>query len=93
MVDELSLQKGDATANVQMDSFNRLANIKYFDLLNSQGQIYNVDESGMPLNHCIPRLSYKKARERSGSKPLRTKVRLLLWNLPMQVGRLIKLHI
>ena len=58
----LSLHKGDRTAFVRMDAMNRTAELdNYFitlksilvdnDLMDKPGQIYNVDESGMPLEH------------------------------------------
>ena len=58
---ELSLRRGNATANVRMNCLNPEAMKKYFellkdvlvenDLLNSPSQIYNVDETGMPFDH------------------------------------------
>ena len=73
--DKLSLRKGDPTANVRMDSLNTEAIKSYFDLLKSvledhnlmksPGQIYNVDESGMPLNHrAHPKLKHKRVRKK-----------------------------
>ena len=62
----LSLRKGDSTANVRMDCLNETNINNCFDLLkgtlednslmNSPGQLYNVDEIGLPLNHCPPML-------------------------------------
>lgn len=56
------------------------------NLMNSLGQIYNVDESGMPLNHCAPKV-VTQARKMSGSELQGTKVISLLWGVPVQVGR------
>ena len=80
---KLSLQKGDATANVQMESLDLETIKQYFDLLqdalvelglvNSSTQIYNVDETGMPLDHrplkIVTKRGQKKVRCRtSGNK-------------------------
>ena len=58
----LSLRKGDATANVRMDCLNEETIQTYFKLLKDillqhnlmdlLGQIYNVDEAGIPFDHC-----------------------------------------
>ena len=80
----LCLRKGDPTANVRMDAMaNKEALDNYFkllkevmeenDLMDKPGQIYNVDESGMPLDHRPPRVlttkREKKVRYRtSGNK-------------------------
>ncbi len=66
----LSLRKGDATANVRMDCVNPEAIGSYFDLLKevlqehnlmeSPGQIYNVDETGMPFDHRPPKVITKR---------------------------------
>ena len=80
---QLSLRKGDATANVRMDCLTKETMDKYFDLLQdtlvennlmeSPNRIYNVDETGMPLNHCAPKIvtsrGHKKVRYKtSGNK-------------------------
>ena len=61
---QLSLRKGDPTANVRMDSVNKETINSYFSLLkdtleeygllNNPSQLYNVDETGMPLDHRLP---------------------------------------
>ena len=71
---QLSLRKGDATANVWMDCLNPEAMKQYFDLLkdvleendlmDSPGQIYNVDETGMPLDHRPPKIVTKKGQKK-----------------------------
>ena len=33
-------------------------------LMDKRAKIYNVDESGMPLDHCPPRVSTRKGKER-----------------------------
>ena len=63
---QLSLRKGDPTANVRMDSVNKETMDNYFsllkdmleeyDLLNNPSQIYNVDKMGMPLDHRPPKI-------------------------------------
>lgn len=80
---KLSLRKGDPTANVRMDCLNKKTMDEYFDLLhdvlekneltNKPSQIYNVDETGMPLDHRPPKIvtkrGHKKVRYRvSGNK-------------------------
>ena len=44
--DKLSLQKGDATANVRMDSLNTEATKSYFDLLKS-AQPYEIARANL----------------------------------------------
>ena len=77
---QLSLHKGDPMANVRMDCLTKETMDNYFDLLkdtlvenNLPNRIYNVDETGMPLNHSVPKIvtgrSHKKVRYRtSGNK-------------------------
>ena len=80
---KLSLRKGDATANVRMDCLTKKTMDIYFELLKdtlvsnnlmeSPNQVYNVDETGMPLNHSAPKIitrrGQKKVRYRtSGNK-------------------------
>ena len=80
---KLSLRRGDATANVRMEALDIETKNEYFksleetlkehDLINSPGQIYNVDETGVPLDHKPPnvvaRRGQKKVRYRvSGNK-------------------------
>ena len=79
----LSLRRGDATANVRMEALDIETKNEYFKsleetlkeqgLMNSPGQIYNVDETGVPLDHKPPnvvaRKGQKKVRYRiSGNK-------------------------
>ena len=70
----LRLRKGDATANVRMDYVNKETMTEYFDLLknvlsehglmNLPNQIYNVDETGMPLEHRPPKVVTKKGQKK-----------------------------
>ena len=76
---DLSLRKGDNTAHVRMDAINSETMNHYFDLLektlkdnnlmNCPSQIYNFDESGMPLDPKAPNIvaqtGTKKVRYRS----------------------------
>ena len=71
---KLSLRKGDATANVRMECLNPDTMKQYFDLLkdalekhgllDSPAQIYNVDETGMPLDHRPPKIVTKKGQKK-----------------------------
>ena len=71
---DLSLRKGDATANVRMDCLNSETMKRYFDLLkevleenellDSPAQIYNVDETGMPLDHRPPKIIAKRGQKK-----------------------------
>ena len=79
----LSMRKGDHTANVRMDCVTKETMDAHFQLLketliennliDSPNQIYNVDETGMPLDYRAPKIvagrSQKKVRYRmSGNK-------------------------
>ena len=71
---QLSLRRGDTTAHVRMDSTNREAIEQYFDLLEETltkhdlsdfpAQIYNMDESGVPLDPCPPNVVAEKGQKR-----------------------------
>ena len=80
---QLSLRRGDATAHVHMNAVNKETMESYFNLLeetlnehglmNSPGQLYNMDESGVPLDsrppNVIAKRGQKKVRYRTiGSK-------------------------
>ena len=66
---DLSLRRGDNTTSVHMDVVNEETISDYFTLLqsvmqehkilNSPGQIYNVDESGVPLDPKAPNVVAK----------------------------------
>lgn len=76
---KLSLRRGDVTAHVRMDVINKETLDFYFtsledvlkehDLLDKPQQIYNVDESGVPLDPKPPIIVTKK-----GSKKVRYRV-------------------
>ena len=80
---KLSLRRGDATAHVRMDSTNKKTIDAYYNLLestlekhnlkDSPAQIYNMDETGMPLDprppNIVAKRGQKKVRHRvSGNK-------------------------
>ena len=66
----MSLRAGDATADVQIDAINEENMNKYFDLLEEvyneldfkdhPERIYNMDETGMPLDLCPPKVIVPK---------------------------------
>jgi len=72
---QLRLRKGDHTAMVRLDAMNNreaLENcfsllkkmLEENDLMNKPSQIYNVDESGVPLDHRSP-LCFNKERSKN----------------------------
>ncbi len=62
---KLSVRRGDPTAHVRMDSVNKKIICAYYNLWektlekyklsDSPAQIYNMDETGMPLNPRPPK--------------------------------------
>ena len=62
----MSLRAGDATAGVQIDAINKENMMKYFDLWDKfhfkkhPKRFYNMDEMGMPLDPCPPKLVVPK---------------------------------
>lgn len=75
---QLSLRKGDQIANVRMDCLNREVMNNYFallkkiftenDLLNSPDCIYEVDETGMPVDHRPPKVITKRGQKKVRSR-------------------------
>jgi hypothetical protein len=68
---QLSLRRGDATAHVRMDCTNSAALSNYFNLLEkylkkvaSPAQIYNMDESGIPLDPRPPNILTKRGQKK-----------------------------
>lgn len=67
-------RKGDATANVRMDCLNPDTVKQYFSLvkdalqehgvMDSPAQIYNVDETGMPLDRRPPKIVTRKGQKK-----------------------------
>jgi hypothetical protein len=80
----LRLRRGDPTASVRIDALSNVEALQHYfnvlkdvleehNLFDKPGQIYNVDESGMPLDHRPPKVlatkGQKKVRYRtSGNK-------------------------
>jgi len=70
----LSLRKGDPIANVRMDCLDEETMTEYFamlkdlmtkkDLLDKPNQIYNVDETGMPLDHRPPKVVAQRGQKK-----------------------------
>lgn len=67
----LSLRRGDATAHVRMDATNKQSIAHYFNLLeetlrkiDNPAQIYNMDESGMPLDPRPPNIIAKRGQKK-----------------------------
>ena len=62
----LSLRRTDSTAHIRMDAINKESISQYFNLLEqtmrshniqkSPNQIYNMDETGMPLSPHTPNI-------------------------------------
>ena len=69
---DLSLRQEDSTAHVRMDAMNQETIDHYFSLLNDTlsphglldkpSQIYNVDETDVPLNLRPPKVIFTKVR-------------------------------
>ena len=76
----LSLQRGDATANVRMEALDIETMNEYFksleetlkqhNLMNNPGQIYNVDETGVPLDHRPPNVIARRGQKKSSLSSL-----------------------
>ena len=71
----LSLRKGDCTSFARMDAMKKQEELDNYyitlksvlvenNLMDKPGQIYNVDELGMPLEHHSPRVLAKKDSEK-----------------------------
>lgn len=74
----LTLRKGDPIANIRMECMNEETMTDYFEklkyvlqkneLMNSPSQIYNVDETGMPLDHRPPKIVTKRGQKKVRSR-------------------------
>ena len=83
---QLSLRRGDPTAHVRMNAVNKESIEGYFDLLeetlnehdllNSPGQLYNMDESGVPLDSRPPNVIAKRG-QKSDTEQLVTRIKSL----------------
>lgn len=79
---QLSLRRGDPTAHIRMDATNEEVIKAYYDLLeetleesglmNAPAQLYNMDETGVPLDPRSPNIvvqcGQKKVRYRTSGK-------------------------
>ena len=91
----LSLRRGDATANVcmealdieKMNEYFKEETLKQHKLMNYSGQIYNVDETGVPLDHRPPNVIARRGQKKFVIESLRTRSRLLLLGVLMQLVR------
>ena len=86
-------RKGDGFSQARADNTNRDVFVSYFellkatlienDLLDKPAQIYNCDESGLPLDHKMPRViakrGAKKVRLRTSGREQDTDFDLGLW--------------
>ena len=71
---ELSLRRADSTAHIRMDSVNKESIQHYYDLLETTlkehnlqdcpGQIYNMDETGIPLDPRPPNIIVKRGQKK-----------------------------
>ena len=72
---KLTLRKGDCTAFVRMDAMKKQEELDNYyitlksvlvenNLMDKPGQVYNVDESGMPLEHHSPCALAKKGQRK-----------------------------
>jgi len=90
----ITLQKGDPTAQVQMEACSpaiitdQLKEVlEEHDLMDCPGQLYNVDETGMPFDHHSPNVVAKKKGKRKYDieYPV-TRARQLLLAVSVQQG-------
>lgn len=75
---KLSLRRGDATAHVRMDALSQETIDQYFTLLRevyeehnfeaNPAQIYNMDETGMPLDPRPPKVVARKGQKKVRSR-------------------------
>ena len=77
------LRKGDPTAQVQMEACSQEIIMQYFDqlkevlekhdLMDCPGQLYNIDETGMPFDHRAPNVVAKKGQKKYNTRHLVTR--------------------
>ena len=75
---QLALRKGDPIANVRLENTTKEVMKEYFELLKTTltennlldkpSQLYNVDETGIPLDHKPPKLVAHKGQKKVRSK-------------------------
>lgn len=61
--------------------------LKQHNLMNYPGQIYNVDETGVPLDHRPPNVIARRWQKKFVIESLGTRSRLLLLGVLMQLVR------
>ena len=94
---QLSLRRGDATAHVRMDATSKQTLRKCYRLLsetlakygitNSPAQVYNMDETGIPLDPRPPNIVVKGGQKRYDIVFRARKNRCLYWVVPMPLAR------
>ena len=99
----LSLCHGDSTAHICMDSMNRESMEAYFnlledtlkepDLMNRPAQIYNMDESGMPLDARPPNVVAKRGQKKVRYQQPGKKEQISVIGYPNAVGQSIPLMV
>ena len=92
----LSLRRGDPTANIRMNCLNEEYMNEYFDMLektlldndlmNKPAQIYNIDESGMPLDHRPPKVITQKGQKKVRSRTSGNKSQVIVIACVSAVG-------
>ena len=86
---QLALRRGDATSGSHMTVISQKVEIENYylvlkevldekGLIDKPAQIYNVDETGMPLDHRHLMLLFERGKIRFVTAPLETKVKSLL---------------
>ena len=63
---QLWLRKGDRAAMAHLDALKDREALGNYYLMDKPSQIYNVDESGVPLDQWPPYVLTKKGQKRSG---------------------------
>jgi len=90
--DDLSLRRGDIS-NIRMDTINESTMRHYFDaleilkLLHSPCQIYNVDETRVPLDSKAPNVIVQTGSKKYDTDPLGRKARLSFLHVLVHRGK------
>ena len=95
----LRLRQGDSTANVRMDALNQENITAYFDLLKGlydeydfhihPEAIYNMDESGVPLEPRPPKVIAKKGQKKVRYRTSGTKAQITILGCGSATGQII----
>ena len=98
---EIKLRKGDSFPLVRDQMTNHTVFKSYFDLLDETltkhglkdkpGQIYNCDESGIPLEHKLPRIIAAKGTKKVRQRTSGTKTQITILACANAAGRTIPL--